>query len=89
MSPQREAAISYLRAQVARYRADLSVWRSKARRNGAGLAQSMIVTPMQGLIDDAAQLIERLRRRQGWSREDECGDQRRASSTNGETGDQA
>ena len=56
MSPQREAAIGYLRAQVAKYRAELSVWRKKAKLAGEGLAQSMIVMPLQDLIEDAAEL---------------------------------
>ncbi len=89
MSPLREAAIGYLRAQVAKYRADLSVWRSKAKRAGEGLAQSMIVTPLQDLIEDGAELLERLRCRQGASRGCEGDEQGHAEPAGGDVSGQA
>lgn len=63
MGPQRDAAITYLTAQVARYRKDLAGWRRRSGRIGSGLANSMIVEPLQGLIDDAVRLVARLRSR--------------------------
>jgi hypothetical protein len=88
VSPQREAAICYLRAQIARYRADLAVWRSKARQAGQGLTQSMIVTPLQDLIEDGAALLDRLRCRQGSSAACER-QQRQAGPTSSEASEQA
>ncbi|MCF8507110.1 MAG: hypothetical protein K9G83_00115 [Hyphomonadaceae bacterium] len=89
MSPQREAAIGYLRAQVAKYRAELSVWRKKAKLAGEGLAQSMIVMPLQDLIEDAAELLERLRSRQGGSRGCEGDEQGHAEPVGGDVSGQA
>ena len=69
MGPERESAIRYLMGQVAKYRRDLAGWRRGAGRVGSGLANSMIVSPLQGLIDDATQLIARLRSRPAAARD--------------------
>ena len=41
MGLQRETAIRYLTAQVAKYRADLAMWRRNQKQVGAALAQSI------------------------------------------------
>jgi len=60
MSPQREAAIRYLAAQIAEYRADLAIWRG-ATKAGGGLIQRMVISPLQGLIEDRMQQLSKLR----------------------------
>lgn len=64
MGLQRETAIRYLTAQVAKYRADLAMWRRSQKQVGAALVQSMILDPLQALIDDGTQMLARLRRSQ-------------------------
>lgn len=64
-----------------------AVWRSKAGQTGEGLAQNMIVTPLQGIIDYAAQLPDRLRCRHGSSGEGD--EQRIEGSAIGEAAEQA
>jgi hypothetical protein len=61
---QRETAIRYLTAQVAKYRADLAMWRRNQKQVGAALAQSMVLDPLQALIDDGTEMLARLRRSQ-------------------------
>ena len=69
-SPQREAAIRYLAAQIAEYRADLAMWRG-ARKAGGGLIQRMVISPLQGLIEDRMQLLSKLRGKPDLSSEGE------------------
>jgi len=61
----------------------------KAKLAGEGLAQSMIVMPLQDLIEDAAELLERLRSRQGGSRGCEGDEQGHAEPVGGDVSGQA
>jgi hypothetical protein len=61
MSPERETAIRYLAAQLQKYREELGVWLRGPAIFRTSFAQSRIIAPLQGLIEDATRLLARLR----------------------------
>jgi hypothetical protein len=74
MGPERDTAVRYLSALVSRYRDEIAVQRRALAKLGSNLGVSGLIVQLQGLREDAAELLARLRgRRQADIPPDPCG----------------
>jgi hypothetical protein len=63
MGPERDVAVRYLSALVSKYREEIALQRRALAKLGSNLGLSGLVAQLQGLREDAAELLARLRGR--------------------------
>jgi hypothetical protein len=63
MGPERDAAVRYLSALVSKYREEIAMQRRALAKLGTNFGLNGLVAQLQGLREDAADLLARLRGR--------------------------